>query len=111
MGNKRKRLTKKGKEENPTVHEELKGLSVKVDEEGKFVLSKDLDEINEFLTRHVKDRKLAHIQEEGETEAEDTEDSTEEAEAEETDNEEEGELEKRIDALLNSGLDSETADE
>ncbi len=107
MSARRKRLSKKGAEEEPTVHEELKGLSVKVDKEGKFVVSKDFKEITDFLTRHVKDRKLAHIQE-SEEEA-DTEEETDanDAHEEEADPEDEDkEVDRITEAFLNGELPS-----
>jgi len=46
------------KESKPKVHEELDGLSFKVDEFGEIKSSYKIDKINQFLNKNVDDKKF-----------------------------------------------------
>ena len=46
------------KKEKPTVHKELKDLEIQVNEFGEVVINKSADELNTFLNKNVKDKKL-----------------------------------------------------
>jgi len=59
------------------VHPELEGLEVYIDEFGEIKTNYDIDKINEFLNKHVDDKKLRNRNEEGVEENEET-DSEEE---------------------------------
>lgn len=48
-------------ERKPKVHPELKGLNITVNSFGKIGLDYDVDKINEFLNRRVKDKKFKGI--------------------------------------------------
>lgn len=54
---------KKKKEEKPSkkpkVHDELKGFELSVDQFGQIRSNVDIEKINAFLDRNVKDKKLA----------------------------------------------------
>lgn len=49
---------KSGKKKAPRVNPELHGLDLKLNKFGKLVSTVSLDELNGFLNKHVKDRKL-----------------------------------------------------
>ena len=49
---------KKKKEENPKVHEELKGFKMEINSFGEISSSFPIDKINEFLNKNVEDKKL-----------------------------------------------------
>lgn len=42
----------------PTVHEDLKNMDIRVNEMGEIIKDYDIDDINEFLDKNVKDKKL-----------------------------------------------------
>ena len=42
----------------PTVHAELKQMDIRVNEMGEIIRDYDIDDINEFLDKNVKDKKL-----------------------------------------------------
>ena len=46
------------KEEKPRVHKELEGLSFEVDEFGEIKSTFEIDKINQFLNKHVDDKKF-----------------------------------------------------
>lgn len=50
-----KKMKKKGK---PIVHDELTGFDIKVNEFGEIIGSFNIDELNSFLNKEVKDKKL-----------------------------------------------------
>jgi len=50
-----KKLDKKGK---PTVHDELSGFDIKINEFGVMETSFNVDKINSFLDENVEDKKL-----------------------------------------------------
>lgn len=49
---------KKKKEEEPRVHEELKGFKMEINSFGEISSSFPIDRINEFLNKNVEDKKL-----------------------------------------------------
>ncbi|MBS4071525.1 hypothetical protein ACFPIK_14260 [Algoriphagus aquatilis] len=49
---------KKKKEEEPRVHEELKGFKMEINSFGEISSSFSIDKINEFLNKNVEDKKL-----------------------------------------------------
>lgn len=51
----RKRLSKR---ETPKVNPELDGFDIKIDTFGEITTNYDVDKINQFLNRHVDDKKL-----------------------------------------------------
>ena len=53
-------MAKKKKEEkrDPKVHEDLKGFEFKIDKFGEITNTKTVDELNKFLNKNVKDKKL-----------------------------------------------------
>lgn len=42
----------------PVVHEELKGLELKINEFGEITSNMNIDELNKFLNKHVPDLKF-----------------------------------------------------
>jgi hypothetical protein len=52
MGRKRKN------NKEPEVHQELKGLDLRINEFGEITSNIDINKINEFLTKNVPDKKL-----------------------------------------------------
>lgn len=55
------RINKAGKDKDSkeaTVHQELKGLDLKINEFGQVLGNKSIEEINEFLNKHVTDKKI-----------------------------------------------------
>lgn len=57
---------KQSKKEKPSVHEELKGFDIKVNEFGQIMSNLDIDRLNKFLNEKVDDRKLRDRKEEEE---------------------------------------------
>jgi hypothetical protein len=51
-------MKKKKKEDVAETHPDLKGLRIRVDQFGRLDTSISLDRINDFLDRHVIDKKL-----------------------------------------------------
>ena len=49
---------KKKKEEDPKVHDELKGFKMEINSFGEISSSFSIDKINEFLNKNVEDKKL-----------------------------------------------------
>lgn len=49
---------KKKKEEEPRVHDELKGFKMEINSFGEISSSFNIDKINEFLNKNVEDKKL-----------------------------------------------------
>jgi hypothetical protein len=56
-----KKMKKKGK---PSVHEELKGFDIKINELGEMETSFAIDKLNAFLDENVEDKKLVGPDEE-----------------------------------------------
>lgn len=56
-----KKLDKKGK---PSVHDELQGFDIKINEFGVMETNYNVDKLNTFLNENVEDKKLLDIQEE-----------------------------------------------
>jgi hypothetical protein len=48
----------KKKEEEAGLHDELKGFDIKLDSFGRIETNMNLDNLNSFLNRHLRDRKL-----------------------------------------------------
>ncbi|WP_400192728.1 hypothetical protein [Hymenobacter sp. B81] len=72
-------------DKKPRVHKELEGFEIKVNPLGEITSSYSIEQINEFLNRHVRDKKLVNRDGQfGEkTEAEDEEFPVEEGVVEE----------------------------
>ncbi len=51
-------MAKKGEEKKAKVHKELDGLELKINDMGEVESSIDIDRINKFLDKNVKDKKL-----------------------------------------------------
>ncbi len=68
---------KKKDDKDPKVHDELKGFKININEFGEIKTSKSIENINEFLNRNVKDKKLEEkkMKEEGEDVTDEIEDS------------------------------------
>lgn len=49
---------KKKKEEDPRVHEELKGFKMEINSFGEISSTFSIDKINEFLNNNVEDKKF-----------------------------------------------------
>lgn len=49
---------RKKKEEEPRVHDELKGFKMEINSFGEISSSFPIDKINEFLNKNVEDKKL-----------------------------------------------------
>lgn len=56
-----KKMKKKG---DPEVHDELRGFDIKINELGEIQGSMSVDQINDFLNKEVRDKKLTHLEEE-----------------------------------------------
>ncbi len=48
----------KRKKESPKVHKDLEGFDIKIDKFGEIKSNLDIDKINTFLDRNLKDKKL-----------------------------------------------------
>jgi len=51
-------LSKKEKPTKPSVHDEISGFDIKVDQFGQLRTNMDIDKINQFLKENVTDKKL-----------------------------------------------------
>lgn len=56
-----KKMNQKG---DPSVHNELEGFNIKINEFGVMETSFDVDVLNDFLNENVEDKKLLDRQEE-----------------------------------------------
>jgi len=56
------------KEEQPKVHDELKGFDIKINEFGEIRTNLGIEKLNEFLNENVEDKKLAEKQQKEEEE-------------------------------------------
>lgn len=54
---------KKKKEEQPRVHEELKGFKMEINSFGEISSSLPIETINDFLNKNVEDKKLKEREE------------------------------------------------
>jgi hypothetical protein len=59
MGRKQKKEIDKKK---PGLHKELEGFTIDINEFGEIITSKPLDHLNQFLNKHVEDKKLSKDQ-------------------------------------------------
>lgn len=60
-----KKLSNKGK---PTVHDDLEGFDMKVNEFGELISNFNIDKLNTFLDENVEDKKLTETSAKGEEE-------------------------------------------
>ena len=49
---------KKKEEKDPTVHDELKGFNININEFGQIVTNYEVEKLNDFLDENVEDKKL-----------------------------------------------------
>ena len=49
---------KKDQEKEPSVHDQLKGFDIKINEFGEIRTNFEIDQLNEFLNENVEDKKL-----------------------------------------------------
>ncbi len=49
---------KDNQNDNPKVHEDLKGFDIKINEFGEITSNLNIDKLNEFLDKNVEDKKL-----------------------------------------------------
>ena len=49
---------KKEEDKKPKVHDDLKGMNVEINSFGEITSNIDIDKINDFLNKHVEDKKL-----------------------------------------------------
>lgn len=52
------RIKKNDKKKSASVHDELKGLDLTINEFGEVIGNTKIDQLNEFLDKHVTDKKL-----------------------------------------------------
>ena len=57
----------------PNVNDELEGLDITINSFGEIQSTYDIDKINEFLNKHVKDKKLSPGEDEEQSESSDQE--------------------------------------
>ncbi|GAB4130797.1 MAG: hypothetical protein OHK0045_17900 [Raineya sp.] len=57
----RKKKTEQDTNKMPRVHKELEGFDIKINAFGEIVSTLEIEKINEFLNKHVNDKKLKHI--------------------------------------------------
>jgi len=49
---------KKKDKEDPSVHKNLNGFTIRINEFGELITNKEVDEVNAFLNENVDDKKL-----------------------------------------------------
>ncbi len=54
----RKKIALPDTTEKPRVHKDLEGFDIKINSFGEINASIDIDQINQFLNKHVDDKKL-----------------------------------------------------
>ena len=54
----KKKITPPEPSEKPRVHKELEGFHIQINSFGEITSSIDIDQINQFLNKHVDDKKL-----------------------------------------------------
>jgi len=52
------RIKKSEKKKKADVHDELEGLDLTINEFGEVIGNKKIEELNQFLDKHVSDKKL-----------------------------------------------------
>lgn len=52
------RIKKNDTKKNASVHDELKGLDLTINEFGEVIGNTKIDQLNQFLDKHVTDKKL-----------------------------------------------------
>lgn len=57
----RKKKNTENSPSKPRVHKELEGFDIRINAFGEIVSTLDIEKINEFLDRHVDDKKLRHL--------------------------------------------------
>lgn len=57
---------KKAKTGKPQLHKELEGFEMSINEFGEIKRTMDVEKVNEFLNRHVDDKKFHEREDEGE---------------------------------------------
>ncbi|MCB0516294.1 MAG: hypothetical protein KDD49_09540 [Bacteroidetes bacterium] len=55
---------KKSNPKKPKVHKELEGFEININEYGEIISNISIDKINDFLNRHVDDKKLREREDE-----------------------------------------------
>lgn len=60
----KKKTTPPNKEDNPRVHKDLNGFNISINSFGEITSTIDIDKINQFLNKHVDDKKLRSRDEE-----------------------------------------------
>lgn len=59
---------KKDPAKKPSVHDELKGFNIKINEFGEIITNLEIDQLNAFLDENVQDKKLKERQDTSEEE-------------------------------------------
>lgn len=54
--------SKKKKDQNPDVHEDLKGFDIRINEFGEIISNFEIEDLNDFLNENVMDKKLTKDQ-------------------------------------------------
>jgi hypothetical protein len=60
-------MKKKKEPKKAVVHPELDGFNIEVDDFGKIKMNYDVGKLNEFLNKHVDDKKLRNREDEEES--------------------------------------------
>ncbi|PSR55193.1 hypothetical protein AHMF7605_17610 [Adhaeribacter arboris] len=90
---------KKTSEKKARVHKDLEGFEIKINPLGEISSNYDIDRINDFLDKNVRDKKLVHTQGKDEDDLYPIEHSDDESEEDEAD------------FLPNASADSDELDE
>lgn len=56
----KKKITPPEGTEKPRVHKDLDGFDIRINSFGEITSTIDIDKINQFLNKHVDDKKLRH---------------------------------------------------
>ena len=62
----KKKTTPPESTEKPRVHKDLDGFDIRINSFGEITSSIDIDKINQFLNKHVDDKKLRSREEQSE---------------------------------------------
>lgn len=57
----KKKIDTEKDSQKPRVHKELEGFDIRINAFGEIVSTLEIEKINEFLDRHVDDKKLRHL--------------------------------------------------
>ncbi|MCS6795174.1 MAG: hypothetical protein RMJ97_08320 [Raineya sp.] len=57
----KKKIDAEKDSQKPRVHKELEGFDIRINAFGEIVSTLEIEKINEFLDRHVDDKKLRHL--------------------------------------------------